>query len=93
VASNGRAGSTPAPGTMFFVYALKSVSRNYIYVGLTSDLQSRIDRHNKGYERTTKPYAPFKLILSEEFPDRSSARKREKFLKSGQGKDYLKKLV
>ncbi|MBL7842235.1 MAG: GIY-YIG nuclease family protein [Cyclobacteriaceae bacterium] len=77
---------------MFFVYALKSVSRNYIYVGLTSDLQSRIDRHNKGYERTTRPYTPFQLILSEEFPDRASARGREKFLKSGQGKDYLKSL-
>jgi len=76
---------------MFFVYALKSVSRNYIYVGLTSDLQARIDRHNKGYERTTKPYIPFKLIFSEEFPDRFSARNREKFLKSGKGKDFLKR--
>ncbi|WKZ59392.1 MAG: GIY-YIG nuclease family protein [Cyclobacteriaceae bacterium] len=78
---------------MFFVYALKSVSKNYIYVGLTSDLQSRIERHNRGYERTTKPYAPFRLIHSESFPDRISARRREKFLKSGQGKDYLRKLL
>lgn len=77
---------------MFIVYALKSIARNYTYVGLTSDLQSRILRHNKGYERTTKPYAPFKLIYSEEFSERISARIREKFLKSGQGKDFLKGL-
>jgi putative endonuclease len=78
---------------MFFVYALKSITRDYIYVGLTSDLVSRIERHNKGYERTTKPYAPFRLIYSENFLDRASARKREKYFKSGQGKDYLRKLA
>ena len=75
---------------MFIVYALRSVARNYIYVGMTSDLQVRLERHNKGYERTTKPYAPFELIYFEELPDRISARKREKFLKSGQGKDFLR---
>jgi hypothetical protein len=31
-------------------------------VGLTSDLEARLFRHNNGYERTTKPYAPFRLI-------------------------------
>jgi len=41
---------------MFWVYAISSLNRNYIYVGLTSDLESRIARHNKGYEKTTKPY-------------------------------------
>jgi putative endonuclease len=77
---------------MFTVYAIKSVSRNYIYVGLTSNLQSRIERHNLGYEKTTKPYAPFKLIYQEELPDRPSARKREKYFKSGQGKGFLRSL-
>ncbi len=44
------------------------------------------------HNRTTKPYAPFKLVLKESFPDRTKARAREKYLKSGIGKEYLKML-
>jgi putative endonuclease len=77
----------------FFVYALKSVKRNYIYVGLTDNIERRIAEHNSGRSKTTKPYAPFILILTEEFPSRIEARKREKYLKSGIGKEYLKKLL
>lgn len=75
---------------MFEVYAISSVSRNYIYVGLTSNLDQRLIRHNKGYEPTTKPYAPFKLIYSEVANSRVDARKREKYWKSGIGKEKLR---
>ena len=74
------------------VYAISSVGRNYIYVGLTSNLEERINRHNKGYEKTTKPYAPFRLIYSEECSNREEARKREKYWKSGIGKEKLRAL-
>jgi len=75
---------------MFTVYAISSEVRNYIYVGLTSNLTKRIDFHNNGYEQTTKPYRPFRLIYNQEFPDRPSAREREKYLKTGVGKSFLK---
>ena len=78
---------------MFTVYAIASINRKYIYVGLTSDLKDRFIRHNKGYEKTTKPFAPFIIIHSEETPDRVSARSREKFLKSRSGKRFLYNLV
>jgi putative endonuclease len=78
---------------MFFVYVLNSINRNYIYVGLTSDLKRRLSDHNQGYNSTTKQYAPFKTILVEEFATRALARGREKYLKSGVGKEYLKRLV
>ncbi len=77
---------------MYFVYAIKSLTRNYIYVGLTNNLKRRISDHNKGYNRTTKPYHPFKLIHKEQFNTRIKAREREKYLKSGIGKEYLKSL-
>jgi putative endonuclease len=77
---------------MFFVYALRSETRNYIYVGLTSNIARRIKEHNLGYERTTKPYAPFRLLLVEELATRFEARNREKYLKSGKGKEFLKLL-
>ena len=77
---------------MYHVYAISSINRNYIYVGLSSDLKTRFERHNAGNEPTTKPYAPFKLIYSEECVDRKQARVREKYWKSGTGKEQLKKL-
>ena len=77
---------------MFTVNAISSETRNYIYVGLTSNLKNRIEFHNNGYEQTTRPYKPFRLIYSEEFPDRPTARNREKHLKTASGKSFLKTL-
>ncbi len=75
---------------MYAVYVLKSIFRNYIYVGLTNCLDRRIAEHQRGKEKTTAPYSPFKFIYSENFSDRLSARKREKYLKSGIGKEWIK---
>ena len=65
---------------------------NYIYVGMTIDVKQRVDRHNGGRERTTKHYAPFELIYVEECVNRIEARKREKYWKSGVGKEQLRRL-
>ena len=78
--------------TMYYIYAIKSIARNYIYVGLTSSTERRIAQHNARKERTTRSYAPFKTILIEEFDTRIKARAREKYLKSGTGKEFLKSL-
>jgi putative endonuclease len=78
---------------MFYVYAITSLSRNYIYVGLTNNLERRISEHNSGQNRSTKAYKPFDLILKEEFNTRGKARIREKYLKSGVGKEYLRTLL
>jgi putative endonuclease len=78
---------------MFFVYALRSTLRNYIYVGLTDNPERRIKQHNLGYERTTKPYRPFEVILIEPFATRIEARNREKYLKTSFGKSYLRNLI
>ena len=78
---------------MILVYAIRSSSRKYIYVGLTNDVKRRIEEHNNHENRSTKAYGPFTLIYSEEFPDRISARIKEKYLKSGAGKEFLKSLL
>ena len=78
---------------MFYVYALKSKDHNYIYVGLTSNLERRVMQHNFGRARTTKAYRPFDLIHSERFSSRPEARLREKQLKTGSGKEFLKSLL
>ena len=63
---------------MYKVYAISSIKRNYIYVGLTSNLVERFKRHNLGYEKTTKPYLPFILIYNESCENRLLARTTEK---------------
>ncbi len=78
--------------TTYFVYAISSCNKTYIYVGMTNHLQRRLSEHNKGYNKTTKPYAPFNLIYWEELPNRTEARAKEKYLKSGIGKAFLKSL-
>ena len=75
---------------MFYVYALSSLKHNYIYVGLTQNLDNRIKRHNAGREKTTKFYKPFELIYSEVCNTRVEARVREKYWKSGIGKEKLR---
>jgi putative endonuclease len=77
----------------FTVYAIKSLSRKYIYVGMTNNLERRLKEHNQRENRSTKAYAPFTLIFSETFKTRNLARMKEKYLKSGVGKSFLKNLI
>jgi len=78
---------------MFIVYAIKSQQYKFIYVGMTENLNDRFSRHNKGYVRSTKRFAPFELIYSETCESGVKARKREIFLKSTSGKRFLKSLL
>ena len=78
---------------MYVVYAIKSVSRKYIYVGLTNNIEQRFSEHNSGKNKTTRPYRPFILIYTEIVETRIVARKREKYLKSGVGKEFLKNIL
>jgi putative endonuclease len=75
---------------MIYVYAISSLEQNYIYVGLTEDVVKRLERHNGGREKTTRFYKPFELIYSEICKDRIEARTREKYWKSGCGKEKLR---
>ena len=75
-----------------YTYAIKSLKQNYIYVGLTNYPRRRFFQHQNGKEKTTSPYRPFRIILLEKFSTRAEAREREKYLKSGFGKEFLKTL-
>lgn len=57
---------------------------------MTSNLERRISEHNQGKNKTTKPYAGFDLIATESYNTRPEARLREKYLKSGSGKEWIK---
>jgi len=71
------------------IYVIRSIEHNYTYVGITNNLERRLSEHANKYSKATKPYAPFRLLLTEKYPDKKSARIRERFLKSGKGREFL----
>jgi putative endonuclease len=73
----------------YHVYVLRSMKDRNLYIGMTSDLQARISSHNCGRVRSTKARRPLKLVYSEEFSSKTEARRRELFLKTGQGRKSL----
>ncbi|MFZ2153184.1 MAG: GIY-YIG nuclease family protein [Microgenomates group bacterium] len=79
---------------MFTVYVLKSRVNNRLYVGQTNDIERRMSEHNSGKSKYTSLTFPFDLIYGENMPTRIDALRREKSLKSGKGREWLKvKLV
>ena len=67
---------------MFFVYIIHSGAYNKYYIGQTNDFESRLKRHNDGYEGYTRSYRPWKRMLVIEKPSRSEAMELEKKLKN-----------
>lgn len=78
---------------MYIVYVIKSKVDGRLYVGFTENLERRVKEHNAGKTKSTKGYLPWTLVFQEEVNERSLARKREKYLKSGCGKEFLKKII
>ena len=77
---------------MFYVYVLQSQKNNKKYIGLTSkDVLIRLNGHNLGTNQWTRNNRPLNLIYYEQYDGEAFARKRERFLKSGNGREVLKK--
>ncbi|VAW10553.1 hypothetical protein MNBD_BACTEROID03-1763 [hydrothermal vent metagenome] len=75
---------------MYFVYVLQSEVDGRLYKGMTNNLEKRIGQHNSGKNRSTKGFLPWRIVYHEIFSDSKSARAREKYFKSGIGRDFLK---
>ncbi len=78
----------------FVVYVLYSEKHNSYYTGYTSDLINRFKSHNHlAIHGFTIKYRPWKVIYTEHFADKKEAMKREKELKSGNGRTFIKTKV
>lgn len=66
----------------FFVYILYSDAFDKYYVGQTNDIKDRLNRHNNGYEKSTSPFVPWKIIWFTEKLTRAEAVSLEKKLKN-----------
>jgi putative endonuclease len=75
---------------VFYVYLLRSVADGGFYIGYSTDLKRRLSEHKKGASFATKHRGPWKLIYYEAYVDREDAEEREKYLKSGSGRRFLR---
>jgi len=71
------------------VYVLRSLSDGVRYIGSGESVAERLRRHNKGDYQFTKGHRPWEIIYIEDYLTRAESMRREKFLKSGQGRKWL----
>jgi putative endonuclease len=74
----------------YFVYVLKSKKDGLFYTGFTTDLNKRIEEHNKGIVSSTKHRIPFELVYFECCLNQKDALHRERYLKTTYGKRYIR---
>jgi len=74
---------------MYYVYILKSEKNGKLYKGFTCDLRRRMSEHDSGNSEFTKNNRPWKLVYYEAFLLEDDARREEKFLKSGKGRERI----
>ncbi len=74
----------------YFTYILKSKNFDKFYIGNTENLVKRVKEHNAGKTKSIKAFIPYELIYYEIFDSRTEAVLKEKYFKSGVGREYLK---
>jgi putative endonuclease len=77
----------------YFVYILESEIDGRLYKGQTSDIEKRLTEHNSGKTKSTKGYKPWKLVYFDSYETRDEALLREKYFKTGSGREFLKDLL
>ena len=79
--------------TFHYVYVLRSVKDQKLYIGVTKDLKNRLTQHNKGEVFATKGRRPLDLVFYEAFANKEDALRREKYFKTDSGKRALKLML
>lgn len=64
-----------------------------MYIGYTTNYKKRLQEHNNGKNKSTKPFRPWKLIHLESFLNKKDAKTREKYLKSGWGRRSINNML
>ena len=78
---------------MWFVYFLKSIPKDYLYIGSTNNLERRRTEHNDGLVQSTKAYRPLEIEAYVAVKTEKKARELEQYFKTGSGKAILKKRI
>ncbi|MBI3115550.1 MAG: GIY-YIG nuclease family protein [Candidatus Kerfeldbacteria bacterium] len=78
---------------MYYVYVLKSIRNGKLYTGFTNNLEKRLRLHREGKVHSTKWRLPVELLYYEAYLAEDDAREREKYLKTGWGRNYIQKFL
>ncbi len=76
---------------MYFTYVLRSKKDGKNYIGYSNDVDSRLEKHNNGEVTSTAYRRPFELIYYEACLNKADALRRERYLKTYQGRQFLGK--
>ena len=76
---------------MYYVYVLYDKTRNRLYTGSTNNIERRLSEHKRGKTHTTARMSEPKLVYFEACVSEQDAQKREKQLKTGFGRGYLRR--
>ena len=74
-------------------YILYSLKLNKYYVGSTTDIERRLEEHNRGKEKFTKTGLPWRLVYKEEFGELRQARQREYYIKKMKSRKFIEDLI
>jgi putative endonuclease len=74
----------------YYVYVLRSDKFDRNYTGFTRNIENRLKQHNSGKTKSTKAYKPWRILFFESFSTEKEALNREKYLKSGIGREFVK---
>ena len=76
----------------YYVYILRSVKfPGRRYIGFTTDLIHRLNEHNRGKNKSTFKYSPWKIETYIAFDSEIKAKQFERYLKTGSGRAFSKK--
>ena len=78
---------------MYYVYVIENGDDERLYKGFTRDIKKRLKQHNNGLTQSTKSVSHWKLVYCEVYLNKDDALQREKYLKSGWGRRYLRKVL
>jgi len=77
---------------MYYVYLIRSLFfPDQTYIGYTTDIEERMQRHNQGRSLHTKHFMPWKLVSYIAFDSKKKALDFEKYIKVGSGHAFAKK--
>ena len=77
----------------YYLYVLRSTRADRLYIGSSAEPDERLKSHNFGRVCSAKAWRPWERVLLEEYQDRATAEKRERYLKSGWGRRELAALL
>ena len=78
---------------MWYLYILYSEKRDRYYIGSTNDIERRLTEHTHRHTPSTRSGIPWRLVYTEEYPEKKEARDRERAIKKMKSRKYIESLA